>query len=153
MPFSRGHLKPEYVKNFAMPLDSITSIFSLIYWKIIARESNDNAQTKFDLQFLKNGKRTISGCHWTHDTRYTEILQFYGILMMMVLSPLPGATNTAYWTYASPMFTWTNMMTLHRFNQLRSVLYFNSNLTEERGGCLAQDTAVVEPNPQIRIVS
>jgi hypothetical protein len=113
MPFSPGRLKPEYVKNFATPLDSIMSIFPLIYWKIIARESNDNAQTKLDLQLLKNGKRNISGCCWTHDTTYTEILHFYGILMMMVLFPLPGATYTSYWTYASPMFTWTNMMSLY----------------------------------------
>jgi hypothetical protein len=118
MSFLRGRLKPEYVKNFATPLVSIMSIFPLIYWKIIARESNDNAQTKLDLQFLKNGKQTISGCRWTNETTYTENLQFYGILMMMVFFPLPGATYTAYWTYASPMFTWTNMMTLCQFKQL-----------------------------------
>jgi hypothetical protein len=133
MPFSRGRLKPKYVKNSATPLDSIMSIFPLIYWKVIARESNDNAQMKLNLQFLKNGKRTISGCRWTHETTYTEILQFYGILMMIVLFPLPRETCTAYWTYASPMFTWTNMMTLSRFKQLRSVLHFNSNLTKEKG--------------------
>jgi hypothetical protein len=46
---SRRRLKPEYVKNFETPLDSIMSIFPLIYWKIIARESKENAQTKPDL--------------------------------------------------------------------------------------------------------
>jgi hypothetical protein len=53
--------------------------------------------------------------------------------MMMVLFPLPGATYTSYWTYGSPMFPWTNNITLRRFKQLRSVLQFNSNTTEVKG--------------------
>jgi uncharacterized protein (DUF1684 family) len=88
------------------------SIFPLIYRKIIAHELNDNAQIKIDLQFQKNGKMTISGARWMHDTTYKDILQFYGIPMMMVFFPLPGAIYTAYWTHAPPMFTCTNMMTL-----------------------------------------
>jgi hypothetical protein len=118
MPFLRRRLKPEFVKNFATPLNSIMPIFPLMYWKLIARELNDNIQTKLDLKFLKNGKRTISGCRWTHETTYTEIFKFYGILIIMVLFLLPGATYTSYWTYASPIFTWTNMTTLRRFKQL-----------------------------------
>jgi hypothetical protein len=53
--------------------------------------------------------------------------------MMMVLFPLPCATYAAYLTYAYIMFTWTNTITLHRFKKLRSVLHFNSNLTEVKG--------------------
>jgi hypothetical protein len=77
MYFAHGHLKPEYVNNFATPLDCTMSISPLINWKIIARESNDNSQIKLDLQFKKNGNRTISGSRWTQDTTYIEILQFY----------------------------------------------------------------------------
>jgi hypothetical protein len=95
MPFSHGRLKLEYVNNFVTPLDSMMSISPLIYWKIVVHESNDNAQIKLDLQFQNNGKRTISRARWTHDTMYIEILRFYGILMMMVLFPLPGAAYTA----------------------------------------------------------
>jgi hypothetical protein len=109
------------------------SIFPLIYWKIISRETNDNAHMKLQQQFTMMGKHTISGSRWTHDTTFKEILQFYGILMMMVLFPLPGATYTAYWTYGSPMFPWTNTITLRQFKQLRSVLHFNSNATEVKG--------------------
>jgi hypothetical protein len=68
-----------------------------------------------------------------HNTTYLDILHFYGILMMMVLFPLPGTPYTAYWMYASPMFIWTNMKTLHWFNQLQIVLHFNSNLAEVKG--------------------
>jgi hypothetical protein len=107
-----GRLKPEFVKNFGTPLDLIMSIFPFIYWKIISRETNDNANMKLEQQFTTTGKRTISGSRWTHDTTFMEILQFYGILMMMVLLPLHGATYTAYWRYGSPMFSWTNTITL-----------------------------------------
>jgi hypothetical protein len=108
-------------------------IFPLIYWKIISRETNDNAHMNIEQQFATTGKHTISGSRWTHDTTFKEILQFYGILIMMVLFPLPGATYTAYWTYGSPMFPWTNTITLRRFKQLRSVLHFNVNATEVKG--------------------
>jgi hypothetical protein len=74
MPFSSGLLKPEYVKNFVKPLDSIISIFPLIYWIIIARESNDNAETKLDLQFKNNGKRTMSLDPRKYVYRYSSVL-------------------------------------------------------------------------------
>jgi hypothetical protein len=93
-----GRLNPEYVKNFGTPLASIMSICPLIYWNIISCESNDNALIKLDQQFTKIGKHTISR------SRFQKILQLYGILMMMVLFPLPGATYTAYWSYGSPKF-------------------------------------------------
>jgi hypothetical protein len=54
-------LKPEFVKNFSTPLDSIMSIFPLIYWKTISRETNDNAHIKLEQQFTMAGKHTISG--------------------------------------------------------------------------------------------
>jgi hypothetical protein len=109
------------------------SIFPLIYWKIISRETNDNARMKLEQQFTTTGKRTISGSRWTHDTMFQEILQLYGILVMMVMFPLHGATYTSYWSYRSPMFPWTNTITLRRCNQLRSVFHFNSNATEVKG--------------------
>jgi hypothetical protein len=92
---------------------------------------NDNAHMKLGQQFDMTRKRTIYESRWTHDTICKEILQFYGILMMMVLFHLPGATYTAYWSYGSPMFPRTNTITLRRFKQLlRSVLHLNSNATE-----------------------
>jgi hypothetical protein len=109
------------------------SIFPLIYWKIISRETNDNAHMNLEQQFATTGKHTISGSRWTHNTIFKEILQFNGILMMMVLFPLPGATYTSYWTYVSPLLPWTNTITLRRFKQLHSVLHFNSNATEVKG--------------------
>jgi hypothetical protein len=121
------------VKNFSTPLDSIISSFPLIYWKIISRETNDNAHMKLQQQFTMTGKHTISGSRWTHDTTFKEILQLYGILMMMVLVPLPSATYTSYWTYGSPMFPWTNTITLLRFKKLHSVLHFNLSATEVKG--------------------
>jgi hypothetical protein len=129
MPRTIGRLKPEFVKNFGTPLDSIMSIFPLIYWKIISRETNDNAHMKVEQQFSTTGKRTISGSRWTHDTTFQEILQLYGILMMVVVFPLPDATYTAYWSYSSSKFPWTNAITLRRCKQLHSVLHFNSNAT------------------------
>jgi hypothetical protein len=54
-------LKPEYVKNFGTPLDSIMSVFPWIYWKILYHDSNSNAIIKIDQQFFKIGKRIISG--------------------------------------------------------------------------------------------
>jgi hypothetical protein len=104
MPKTSGRLKPEFVKNFGTPLDSIISIFPLIYWKIISRETNDNTHVNLEQQFTRTGKRTTSGSMCTHDTTFQEILPFYGILMMMVLFPLPVATYTAYLIYGSPMF-------------------------------------------------
>jgi hypothetical protein len=124
-----GRLKAELLKNFGTPLNSIMSIFPLIYWKTISREMNYNAHMKLEQQLSTTGKRTIYGARWTHDTTFKDILQLYGILMMMVMFPLPGATCTAYWRYGSPMFPWTNTITLRRFKQLRSVLHFNSNAT------------------------
>jgi hypothetical protein len=64
---------------------------------------------------------------------YIDILQFHEILIRMVLFPLPCATYPSYWTYASPIFTWTNMMTIRRFKQLRTVLHFNLNIMEVKG--------------------
>jgi hypothetical protein len=128
-----GRLKPEFVNNFGTPLDSIMSIFPLIYWKIISHEMNEDAHMKLEQQFDTTGKRTISGSRWTHDTAFREILQFYRVLMMMILFPLPGATYTAYWSYGSPMFPRTNTIALRRFKQLRSALHFNSNTTEVKG--------------------
>jgi hypothetical protein len=112
MPQTIGRLKPEFAKNFGTPLDSIMSIFPLIYRKIISRETNDNAHMKLEQQFTMTGKYIISGSRRTHDTTFKEILQFYGILLMMVLLPLPGAIYTSYWSYGSPMFPWTNTITL-----------------------------------------
>jgi hypothetical protein len=91
MPKMSGRLKPGFEKNFGTPLDSIMSIFPLIYWKIIYRETNDNAHVKLEQQFATTGKRTISGSRWTRHTTFQEILQFYGIPMMMVMFHLPGA--------------------------------------------------------------
>jgi hypothetical protein len=51
MPKTIGKLKPQFVKNFGNPIDSIMSIFPLIYWKIISRETNDNAPMKLEQQF------------------------------------------------------------------------------------------------------
>jgi hypothetical protein len=133
MPKTIGRLKPEFVNNFGTPLDSIMSIFPLIYWKIISHEMNEDAHMKLEQQFDTTGKRTISGSRWTHDTAFREILQFYRVLMMMILFPLPGATYTAYWSYGSPMFPRTNTIALRRFKQLRSALHFNLNATEAKG--------------------
>jgi hypothetical protein len=44
MANTRGRLKPEMVRNFAKPLTSFMSIFPLVYWKIISRETNENAK-------------------------------------------------------------------------------------------------------------
>jgi hypothetical protein len=96
MSKTSGRLKTELVKNFSTPLDLIMSIFPLIYSKIISRETHDNARMKLEQQFATTGKHTISGSRWTHDTTFKEIIKLYGILMMMVLFPLPGATYTAY---------------------------------------------------------
>jgi hypothetical protein len=129
MPKMIGRLKPEFMKNFSTLLDSIMSIFPLIYWKNSSCETNEKVHMKLQQQLAMMGKHTISGSRLTHDTTFKEILQLYGILMMMVMLPLPGATYTAYWTYGSPMFPWTTTITLRQFKQLRSVLHFNSNAT------------------------
>jgi hypothetical protein len=55
-----GRLKPEFVKKFCTPLDLIMSIFPLIKWKIISRETNDNAHMKLEQQFAMTGKCIIS---------------------------------------------------------------------------------------------
>jgi hypothetical protein len=79
MPKKNGRLKAEFMKNFGTPLDSIMSIFPLIYWKIISREMNDNAHMKLEQQVATAGKRTISGSRWTSNTTFQEILQcFHG---------------------------------------------------------------------------
>jgi hypothetical protein len=70
--------------------------------------------------------------------------------MMMVLFPLPGATYTQYWTYASPMFTWTHVyMDQHDDSPSTQVTpkcttFQFESYRREGEGCLAQDTAVVE---------
>jgi hypothetical protein len=121
------------VKSFGTPLDFTMSIFPLIYRKIISRETNDSAHINLEHQLATSCNRAISGSRWTHDTPFQKILQFYGILMMVVLFPFPGATYIIYWRYGSPMFPSTNTITIRRFKQLHSVLHFNSNMTEVKG--------------------
>jgi hypothetical protein len=102
------------------------SIFPLIYWKIIAKQTNKYAEWRMEQQFLKNNNHTVSGAN-------QEIIHFYGMLNFMCLFPLPGATYTTYGEYGSPMFLWTTMMQLRRFTPLRSVLHFNSNNADVPG--------------------
>jgi hypothetical protein len=81
---------------------------------------------------IKNSPRQAS-VPYPDDTTFQEILQFYGILMMGVMFPLHDTTWTACWSYGSPMFQWTNNITLRQFKQIRSVLHFNSDATEVKG--------------------
>jgi hypothetical protein len=126
------------------------------------RESNNNAQMKLDLQLLKNGKRTISGSRWTNGTMYTEIIQFYGILMMMLLFPLPGATYSLLDICISHVYM--NEHDDHPSIQETSkcITFQFKSYRSDGEGCVAQDTNVVEhfekdnrslPNPWIGIVS
>jgi hypothetical protein len=116
-------------------------IFPLVYWKIVTLVSNDNVHIQLDQLFLNTGKGTISGSRWTNETTLQDMIQLYGILMMVDMPLFPGATYTAYWTYGLPMFPWTNILTLRRFNQFRSILHLNSNATEV---CPAQDASFYE---------
>jgi hypothetical protein len=129
MDDTRGRLKPEKVRNFANPLISFMSIFTLVYWKIISRETNDNAKYRLAMQVSNNRRQTIYGARWTHYITYQENKGFSTILIQMVSFPLPGVTYIAYWWYGSVIFSWTSVMHLRRFKQIRSVLYFNSNLS------------------------
>jgi hypothetical protein len=108
------HLIPEKARNFRTPLHSFMSIFPLVYWKIISEQTNKYAALRLKEQFLKNGKRTISGAKWAHDTTYQEIIHFYGLLIFMCLYLLHVATYTTYWDYGSPMFPGTRMMQIRR---------------------------------------
>jgi hypothetical protein len=60
MAGTQGRLKSEKVCSFAKPITSFMLIFPLVYWKIISRETNDNAKERLDMQLYNNGRRTIS---------------------------------------------------------------------------------------------
>jgi hypothetical protein len=140
MALSEGRLIPEKARSFKTPLHSFMSIFPLVYWKIVAEQINEYAALHSKHQFLKNGKRTISGAKRAHDTTYQEIIHFYGLLIFMCLYPFPGATYTVYWDYGYPLFPWTMTMQIRRFQQLRSVLHFNSNDAEVQGNGALRET-------------
>jgi len=77
---------------------------------------------------MKDGK--ISGKPWRKDITVMEMLQFHGLLIKMVLQPVPGRRFTYYWANEST-YPWTSTMSLTRFYQIRSVLHFNNDEEEQ----------------------
>lgn len=117
-----SHVDPSKKAYFKTPISSFLSFIPIKIFKAIAVYSNQYAHSVMDTE----GSNKISGARWKHDINLQEIMIFFGILIKMVLRPLPGKSYTHCWSNKN-WHPYTNAMDLRRFQQIRSVLHFNNN--------------------------
>ena len=84
--FEKTNMKEEHGHRFATPLDSFLVFLPVSIWEKMVFESNRKAHQQMD----KSGKNEISGSKWVHDICLQELMTFIGILILMVLDPVPG---------------------------------------------------------------
>ena len=120
-------LKPQFLSHFDTPMSSFHAFLPQGMFEKIMFESNKYARKKI----ANLEKPTISGNNWKQDITIYEMMQFMGILIHMTLLPIPGRDYRYYWT-KSHLYPWVDCMKLSRFKQIRAVLHFNSNDSNER---------------------
>ena len=69
-------------------------------------------------------KKFISGKVWSRDISLQEIFIFHGILIWMVIRPMPGRQYSEFWQFEENTY-FTKFMTLSRFLQIRAVLHLS----------------------------
>lgn len=124
-------LKEGAESQFSSPINSIMTMFPLLFWEIIVTEVNRYAEQKLVLKkATKSQKRKlICGYKWQPVT-LNEILTYFGILIYGMLYPQTGRRMRDAWE--SPyQNAWTKFMSKGRFLQISSVLHFNDNDDED----------------------
>jgi hypothetical protein len=125
-----GCLRTGREKNFRSPIFSFISTLLLIFWKVSFGKRNMFAHQESGEATAKgNTKNNICGANWKHDIALGEFIVFFGILLQMRLSPLPGHSYVLYWAYGAVMYPFFNKTKLRHFQQIRSVLHSNDNET------------------------
>jgi hypothetical protein len=115
-----SRVRPEKTGVFATPLSALFGFVPIRIFKGFTVYSNMNAHFMME----KNGNGKISGATWHQDISLSEMMTFFGILWAMVLRPTPGQPYPYCWKDPN-WHPYTKYMRLRRFQQIRSVIYFN----------------------------
>jgi hypothetical protein len=92
-----GCLRKDRHNNFCSPVVSCMSTLLLIFWKVSFAESN-----RFDHDELRKAREKwlteniICGTKWKQDITLGEFMVFFGILLQMLLFPLPVRSYVLY---------------------------------------------------------
>ena len=120
-------LKEEKAHMFQTPLQSFFAFLPLEFWQLYAM--NTNFYFKHKLK-LKTEKGIVSHDEKWKDVSVPELLQFFGVLIKMVLRPMPGRPYVDRWDEPE-WHPYTKHMKRSRFRIIRSNLQMsdvNSNL-------------------------
>jgi hypothetical protein len=110
-----GGLRKGREKNFLSSVVSFVSALQLVFWKVSLGEINRFVhQEMAKVKERRKTENNIFGVKWK-DITLGEFMVFFGILLQMCLSPLPGRSYVLYWAYGAIMFAFFNKMKLQSF--------------------------------------
>ena len=111
-------IKKDKINLFRTPLDSFLAFVPIEFWQLYAANSNAYHEKKEEIKKGKNEKS--NDATWKGIT-VSELLKFFGILMKMVLRPMPGRSYLDRWEEVE-WHPYTKEMTKWRFKVIRSNL-------------------------------
>jgi len=119
-------LKTKMRHMFETPIGCIMAFTPTCYFIKITQETNKYALTRFDYENKGFGNFRLHGVAMRKVT-LKEIFQCLGILVNMMLYPYTGRPFSSYWTQqrTEGLHTFTKIMSLKRFTQIRSCLSFS----------------------------
>jgi len=117
--FPETHIKRQFSTLFESPVSSFLAYLPIKVWIDIVYHSNLYAE---HILTSKGGDDAgeITGAKW-YDLTIQELMVFIGILLGMVLRPMPGHKYPDAWSLCDWQIH-TKHMTLRRFRQIRTVL-------------------------------
>jgi hypothetical protein len=95
------------------PISAFLAFLPIALWEKIAHETSRYARQVM----TNNNTNMIASRKWVRAVSLTEIMQFFGILLKMVLYPLPGQSYAAYWDNPE-LYSFVKHMRLSRFRQI-----------------------------------
>jgi len=129
-------LIPKHARKFDTPIESLLSFMPAVWFQKVVYESNKYALLKYDKEGKGYGKFKVCGMIFK-ELSIKELLQFHGILIKVMLHEAKGRMFTYYWReegQTSSHLRLQDFMSLKRFQQIRSVISFNSSPTELKDG-------------------
>jgi len=128
LPETKGAtLKTKTRHMFETPIGCIMAFTPTCFYIKITQETNKYALTRFDYENKGFGNFRLHGVAMRKVT-LKEIFQFHGILINMMLYPYTGRPFSSYWSQqrTEGLHSFTKIMSLKRFTQIRSCLSFSS---------------------------
>jgi hypothetical protein len=128
MPPRSTTVRPGSETLFGTPIQSMMTMFPLLFCKVIITEVNRYASQKLSNKkdsSTGNKRKLIGGYKWQTVT-LNEIITYFGILIYGMLFPQTGGCMRDAWESLYHN-AWTKFMSKGRFLQITSVLHFNDN--------------------------